>query len=105
CGRGTDLPCAKPKDCPGCTTRSPIGPAPVPPKNRVDSRSAAAVAVGPRLGTACWYLLILFRTWKPRLRILEDDINRDNSVRSLHQVARLYIEGEQIVPQAIPKVT
>jgi hypothetical protein len=44
------------------------------------------------------------RTWKRRLRILEDDINRDNSVRSLHQIARLYIEGEQIVLLAIPKV-
>jgi hypothetical protein len=28
CGRGANLPCAKPKDCPGCTTRSLTDPTP-----------------------------------------------------------------------------
>src|SRR6266404_349294 len=35
-GRGANLPCAKPKDCPGCTTRSPTGPT---PDTREESRS------------------------------------------------------------------
>ena len=36
CGRGANLPCAKPKDCPGYTTRSPTGPT---PDTREESRS------------------------------------------------------------------
>src|SRR5206468_9894941 len=36
CGRGANLPCAKPKDSPGYTTRSPTGPT---PDTREESRS------------------------------------------------------------------